>query len=582
MQNQNRLIRAFGRKEIWGWPLFWFALPVYFLLSFSFDVFLAQSWRIEWLYIAVLSFAAVALLAYGVKKLVIEVFYARRPAGLINFLSIAVLGAIKNVLVGELSVLFGLVDTVDWAFRIYGGAGLSIGVLLAFIYILGERVDHNSIIAELEATREQLMQHRTKAEELLETERLELMLQTQSTLLPTLDSIQKNLARASGRSGAVEELRELIQNQVRPLSKLLSQTARKMSVAPAPSKAKKPVARMFQESFLVKPLIAPGSMLVMVLLGNWFLTYIILGIEAATWSILYSLASWLVIVLAKFLMPNNLKMKRTPGVLLFVLIGFIASNASYWPLKEFSSNFQEDLLLLLVVLNIIGSVVGFAYSKSYQTDRLEAVRQMTRDNNLLAREVALFDQQMLIARRNWSFVVHGTVQAALTAAITRLGSDSEPEQFQVDLALSDLDRAANALSQTPEIEVDLTKALQNISSTWDGICQVKINITERATRALDRNSDARICVNEICKEAVSNAVRHGEAKNIHFEIDRGSEEVLFIKASNDGRGLGKDLEPGVGSRMFDELTMDWSLHRDKSQQKTVLQAQLPLAPIGVA
>ena len=582
MQNQNRLIRAFGRKEIWGWPLFWFALPVYFLLSFSFDVFLAQSWRIEWLYIAVLSFAAVALLAYGVKKLVIEVFYARRPAGLINFLSIAVLGAIKNVLVGELSVLFGLVDTVDWAFRIYGGAGLSIGVLLAFIYILGERVDHNSIIAELEATREQLMQHRAQAEELLETERLELMLQTQSTLLPTLDRIQKNLARASGRSGAVEELRELIQNQVRPLSKLLSQTAKKLSIAPAPSKAKKPVARMFQESFLVKPLIAPGSMLVMVLLGTWFLTYIILGIEAATWSILYSLASWLVIVVAKFLMPNNLKMKRTPGVLLFVLIGFIASNASYWPLKEFSSNFQEDLLLLLVVLNIIGSVLGFAYSKSYQTDRLEAVRQMTRDNNLLAREVALFDQQMWIARRNWSFVVHGTVQAALTAAITRLGSDSEPEQFQVDLALSDLDRAANALSQTPEIEVDLTKALQNISSTWDGICQVKINITERATRALDRNSDARICVNEICKEAVSNAVRHGEAKNIHFEIDRGSDEVLFIKASNDGRGLGKDLEPGVGSRMFDELTMDWSLHRDKSQQKTVLQAQLPLAPIGVA
>lgn len=582
MQNQNRLIRAFGRKAIWGWPLFWFALPVYFLLSFSFDVFLAQSWRIEWLYIAVLSFATVAVLAYGIKKLVIEVFYAKRPAGLINFLAIAVLGAIKNVLVGELSFLFGLVDTVDWAFRIYGGAGLSIGVLLAFVYILGERVDHRSTIAELEATRAQLIKHRAQAEQLLETERLDLMLQTQRTLLPTLDGIQKNLARATDRSGAVEELRELIQNQVRPLSKLLSQTAKKMSIASAPGKAKKPVARMLQESFLVRPLIAPASMLIMIVLGSWFLTYIILGIEAANWSILYSLASWLVIVVAKLVMPNNLKMKRTPGVLLLVLIGFIASNASYWPLKEFSSNFQEDILLLLVALNTIGSVVGFAYSKSYQTDQLEAVRQMTRDNNSLAREVALFDQQMWIARRNWSFVVHGTVQAALTAAITRLSADSEPEQFQVDLALSDLDRAAHALSQTPEIEVDLSKALQNISSTWDGICQVKINITERATRALDRNPDARICVNEICKEAVSNAVRHGDAKNIHFEIDRGNEEVLFIKASNDGRGLGRDLEPGVGSRMLDELTMDWSLHRDKSQQKTVLQAQLPLARIGAA
>ncbi len=578
MQNQNRLIRAFARKELWGWPLFWFALPVYLVLSFSFDVFLAQSWRIEWLYIAVLSFAAVAVLSYAFKKLILEVFYAKRSPGLINFLAIAILGAIKNVLVGELAALYGLVDTVDWAFRIYGGAGLAIGVLLAFIFILGERVDHNLTIAELEATRAQLIQHRAEAEELLETERLELMLQTQSTLLPSLDSIQKNLARGSRRLGAVEELRELIQNQVRPLSKLLSQTAQKMSIAEAPSKPKKPVARMLQESFFVKPLIAPASMLIMILLGTWFLTYIILGIEAASWSILYSLASWLVILVAKFMIPKNLKMKRTPGVLFLVLIGFIASNASYWPLKEFSSNFQEDILLLLVVLNTIGSVMGFAYSKSYQIDRLEAVRQMTRDNNLLAREVALFDQQMWIARRNWSFVVHGTVQAALTAAITRLGTDAEPEQFQVDLALSDLERATNALSQTPEIEVDLSKALQNISSTWDGICQVKINITERATRALDRNSDARICVNEICKEAVSNAVRHGEAKRVDIEIDRSGDEILFITASNNGRPIEKSAVPGVGSKMFDELTVEWSLETYRGAAQTVLEAQVPLAP----
>jgi signal transduction histidine kinase len=581
LQNQNRLIRAFARKELWGWPLFWFALPVYLVLSFSFDVFLAQSWRIEWLYIAVLSFAAVAVLAYAFKKLILEVFYAKRSPALINFLAIAILGAIKNVLVGELAALYGLVDTVDWAFRIYGGAGLAIGVLLAFIFILGERVDHNLTIAELEATRAQLIQHRAEAEELLETERLELMLQTQSTLLPSLDSIQKNLARGSRRLGAVEELRELIQNQVRPLSKLLSQTAQKMSIAEAPSKPKKPVARMLQESFFVKPLIAPASMLIMILLGTWFLTYIILGIEAASWSILYSLASWLVILVAKFMIPKNLKMKRTPGVLFLVLIGFIASNASYWPLKEFSSNFQEDILLLLVVLNTIGSVMGFAYSKSYQIDRLEAVRQMTRDNNLLAREVALFDQQMWIARRNWSFVVHGTVQAALTAAITRLGTDAEPEQFQVDLALSDLERAANALSQTPEIEVDLSKALQNISSTWDGICQVKINITERATRALDRNSDARICVNEICKEAVSNAVRHGEAKRVDIEIDRSGDEILFITASNNGRPIEKSAVPGVGSKMFDELTVEWSLETYRGAAQTVLEAQVPLAPAGL-
>lgn len=578
MEAIQGLLRVFNRKEIWGWPLFWFALPVYFALSFFFDVFLAQSWKIEWLYIAVLSFAAVVALAFALKKLIIEVFFSRRPAGFANLLIIAVLGAVKNISVGELSYSFGLVESVDWPFRVYGGAGLSIGILLAFVYLLGERVDHSSTIAELEATRDQLLRYRAQAEELLEIERLELMKQTTDTLLPRLDKIQKNLTLASGRmEEVVEDLRELVQNQVRPLSKFLSQTARKMAIAPSPSPAVKPSARMFRDSFLVRPLIAPGSMLIMILLGDWFLTYIILGVEAANWSILYSLICWSLIVITKVLIPSNLKMKRTSGVLFLVGVGLVGSNAVYWPLKEFSSNLQEDLLLVLVVLHIIVSVVGFAYSKSLQIDRLEAVNQMKRDNDLLARERALFDQQMWIARRNWSFVVHGTVQSALTAAITRLTTNAEPEEYEIDLAIQDLERAASALSKTPDINIDLSQALQNISLTWSGICSVSFMVTDRATRALERDQNARMCVNEICKEAVSNAVRHGEAKIVEIEVDRSADEILFISASNDGRAIDKSANPGVGSKMFDELTIDWALHTNRSSQRTILEAQLPLA-----
>jgi signal transduction histidine kinase len=225
--------------------------------------------------------------------------------------------------------------------------------------------------------------------------------------------------------------------------------------------------------------------------------------------------------------------------------------------------------------------VGFAYSRSYQIDRIEAVNQMTRDNESLAREVALFEQQMWIARRNWSFVVHGTVQAALTAAITRLSADENLEQYQIDMALQDIARASAALEKTPEIEIDLVEALPNLVATWSGICEVKFNITDRANRALVRDANARMCVNEICKEAVSNAVRHGDATAVEVSIDRSSDELLIIEASDNGRGIGKSAVSGVGSRMLDDLTVRWSLTRNRAIAKTVLQAWLPLAGISV-
>lgn len=237
--------------------------------------------------------------------------------------------------------------------------------------------------------------------------------------------------------------------------------------------------------------------------------------------------------------------------------------------------------MLLVVSNVIACMIGFAYSKSVDLDRIEAVVQVTRENNTLAREAALFEQQMWIARRNWSFVVHGTVQAALTAAITRLSSAEPLEQYQIDLVRQDLARAADALSKTPETEVDLPVALGNLQTTWKGICEIKFEISERANRSLQRDANARMCVNEICKEAVSNAVRHGEAKAMTIAIDRSADELLIIDASNTGRPVAANIRQGVGSAMLDDLTVQWSLTNNRALGRTVLQAKLPLAGISV-
>ena len=572
-------LRSLGRKQIWGWPLFWFAMPIYFLLSLAFDVFLENSWRIEWAVIAVTTYLAAVALAYFLKSIFIDRLFAKRGTWIANIAIVSVVGAFKNSLVGVMSLNFGLINSVDWFFRIYGGASLAFGILISFVYLLGARVEHNGVMAELSFTRAKLVALRAQAENVLSAERASLLKQTQETILPRLDEIQLSLVGNTERISVIDELRDLVTQQVRPLSESLSNAAARLgSITVAPVE-KKRSHRFLQERQQFKLLIRPAAMALSVIAGNWVTTYIILGMDAANWGFVYSLASLAIIAIVKAFIPENLKLKPRAAIASLALIGFAASNAFYWPLKEFSNNFQQDMLLLLVVLNTMSCVIGFAYSKSVELDRIEAVNQVTLENNALAREAALFEQQMWIARRNWSFVVHGTVQAALTAAITRLSSDEPLEQYQVNLVKQDLARAADALSKTPETEVNLEEALGNLVTTWSGICEIKFELSERAMRSLKRDANARMCVNEICKEAVSNAVRHGEAKKIKISIDRSQDELLTIDVADDGRGFWGSTKPGVGSRMFDDLTIDWSLSNNRSIGRTLLQARLPLSGI---
>jgi len=573
----RNILRSVGRKEIWSWALFWFALPFYFLLSFFFDVVLDKSWRIEWLLIAVATFGVATLLGFAAKFLIINKFFGTRSAGLINFLLVAVIGGTKNVLVGGLSLFFGLVDSVDWAFRIYGGAGLAIGILISFVYILGTRIDHKATMVELEAARANLMSHRAQAGRLLAEEQSLLLAKTQTLLLPRLDKIQRYLSSNPAPSKAVHQLREIIQKQVRPLSESLNKAANRLIVQPELPAPRRNRYRLLQDRIPLKSMINPSSMSVLLMLGAWSISYIILGFSAANWSLLFSLGSLTVIFIAKSLIPVSFRTKPGAGVWMLSLIGFIATNPLYWPLKEFSQNFEQDMLLLLLFLNVIGCVVGFAYSRSFQLDGLEMVNQMSRDNEALSREIALFEQQMWIARRNWSFVVHGTVQGALTAAITRLSGSENPEQYQIDLALEDLARATKALSKTPETDIDLTPAFQDLITTWSGICTVKFNVTDRATRALARDPNARMCLNEICKEAVSNSVRHGEAKQVTVQVDRSEDDLLIIEISNNGRAIDPLFTPGVGSAMLEEITLSWSISNQPATANVLLKASLPVS-----
>ena len=222
----------------------------------------------------------------------------------------------------------------------------------------------------------------------------------------------------------------------------------------------------------------------------------------------------------------------------------------------------------IVVVGVLALLDSFDYEARMYRE------QLVQQNEQLTLETALFEQQLWVARRNWSLVIHGTVQASLTAALTRLNAP-DVDKKTLALAKQDLDRAIVALSSTPTTEVNFAPAIKEIVSTWQGVCDIALDIPTEIKKIVAKDPRLSMCVNEIVKEAISNAVRHGDAKSAKVSLGPADAGVLNITVSNDGHAPRIGTRKGLGGALLDELTVDWSLDFDSETGQTILTARLP-------
>ena len=565
-----------GLIQNWSWTLFWSVTPFYAMFTLLYDVILTGKW--SWLWLITFTSGTlieILLVALGRKTFLPHLLRGSR-AGAVALIFAGIVNMARNALVAFMSLQFGLLETVDWVARLFGGAFMGVALLLFFVAMLGSRVQHDFVMNKLKLLRESLVHQKASAATLLAQENKKLLEQTQQTVLPRLDAIKDLLTNNHARLDSVNELRALVNEHVRPLSEELSRKSKRLALAMPTAPVEKAKIRLLSERVLlaetIRPLgVASLSGITYFAVSNLFQIADLGKIFSAT------VAEYLILWVLKLLVPKHKYFSRKSALTLLVVFGLISTVPDVISLLPQLTSVNSVLLYSVIGLTPILLMVGVANTITLDKARSEAEVHLQQENESLARETSLFEQQMWLAKRSWSFVVHGTVQAALTAAITRLNSAQELEPYQLNLVLQDLDRAREALTKTPTIEVDLNSAMAAVISTWQGICSVSVQISPRAKRALDRDLNARMCVNEIVKEAVSNAVRHGEARKAWVEVDRVADETLMISVRNDGRPLPVELEHGVGARMLDDLTLDWSLVNNRARGTVDFEANLPIS-----
>jgi signal transduction histidine kinase len=194
-------------------------------------------------------------------------------------------------------------------------------------------------------------------------------------------------------------------------------------------------------------------------------------------------------------------------------------------------------------------------------------------NDELSLELSVIEQSIWIAKRNWSFIVHGTVQGALTVAHTRLKQAGKDSKEVLKLVQGDIEKARQALEQGVVNRQSAAAEFQDLITTWEGVCEVSIDYPEQAFEQIDETS--RICSIEIVKEIVGNAFRHGQATKVEFKIEIAKDRVQ-IQARNNGTPV-TESTIGLGTDLLNELTESWSIANESGG--VVVRARIPFRSV---
>ena len=574
--SENLVISRLNNPRLWGRELFIFAFIVNAVLTVVMDVVRQGSITWLWLVPFAVTFAAATLLGFGA-SIVVRRFAGNPRLWLLNMFFAVVIGSLKNFAVGFVADMLGLANDATAAYRLFGGAIMGIALVFFLAMSIGARASHREAVSQLVYLQTGLVNRKKRLEQTVEDENAKLVRTTNEILIPKLRNIEELLSQGDSSHETIQALRSTIENDIRPLTRDIQPAALLSTLSSTEERQVKIRKIRFPKLIDLRSAIRPTASWIYNAISFGVLIFFFAGFLGSLLIDITVTIEVLLLALAKRLISVD---KKSRGKALFQLsvIALLCSIPNYLVVIYLSEG-KTSLFALtaLVIIISVGSLWGSAYSSILDTERLRVEKEIAKENEDLAHEIAIYEQRIWVFKKSWQLLLHGTVQAALTAALTRLTMPTDDEVLRSALVRQDLARAKVSLQATPVRELDLHRCIADITSSWRGVCDVSVKVSERAARALKRSFEVMFGVNEIMREAVSNSVRHGAATVVEIEIDRESDDLIQFTSKNNGIPLSLQASKGMGSKMMDELTLDWSLTQDERLRKTVLRASIPVA-----
>lgn len=168
-----------------------------------------------------------------------------------------------------------------------------------------------------------------------------------------------------------------------------------------------------------------------------------------------------------------------------------------------------------------------------------------------------------IRNRELAQYIHGNIQNKLLSFALKFDQDNLSTE-DVSRLLDEVDSLfSSAITDYQLVEAtDLNQQLANLVQRWAGF----VNIDQsNGLQASDLSEEEIKSVVQIVSEGISNAVRHGFAKNLKINIQRPEADISQIEVTVEDDGLGpRSGKPGLGTELLNATSgVNWSLTSGK-------------------
>ncbi|AXE53853.1 hypothetical protein [Aurantimicrobium sp. MWH-Uga1] len=468
---------------------------------------------------------------------------------------------------------FGITDSSQFWARFGAAQANQLIVLVVMGYLIASARDfsrQNSQLATLLAT--------SKNTQLDLHSRLQSRKQSLISNIETQLSSSLALADGNNSSHDAERLKDLIDTVVRPLSYQLGRGARldlesKLEVP----ETKIALRNLIRQTFTGNPVYPLISVL-------WM--YFPLLTSLASYnkpntlanSLVFSIIFLGVLVLFRFFWNQVPQHWGLPArIILFITVPFVLSVLGGWfffLISEINS-YDKIIMLFFYFVAILTTIALVGTSRRMLKDLNS---ELTLANNEVRREIVSENSEARQFEESMSRVLHGPIQDAIWASLLRL------EQFAPNTKLTKKDieyvrqpiAEALLLLKEPDTKTqNIEESIQELIELWSGAVAINLDISLDLTQHIEASEGTNRVLAEILREAISNAIRHGDATevDVHLALDPKGQDILLV-VSNNGFPVSEASTPGLGTQLLNDLTIMWTRKNDAN--RVVLEATVPL------
>ncbi len=402
------------------------------------------------------------------------------------------------------------------------------------------------------------------------------------------------------------ELRNIASEIVRPLSLELMQNQANFAPPEVP-KVPRQSWRHTINQIAAAPLIAPRTLAIAIVILGWRQTVSfdpvtsgtgiddsvavtfdpVLFLEAISVLAVLFFGTWYSASFVSHILTRKTAQKTTRAKYAFNFIGIVSVSLSVFVLLLISYQlpwFPEPPevaiwtpLTLFVPVLLVSAIQGFL--RSLQVRRTALLDEISTANDDLQWFIASTNERIWFQRKTLAQHIHGPIQGRLNACSLRLinlaaRNLGELEKTQ-ELALirEQMQNITNDILNDVQ-SIPLEAKFLELHQLWRDVCDVTWSISPFALDRIQDNAPCLAVIDQISQESVANAVTHGRAKMVTISITPCDDRTVRIVVLDNGIGVHSSSMEGLGTRLLNEITTQWT--RVADSHGTTLTADVPI------